>query len=130
MSLKVLVVDDDEIIVVIHTTLIKKSQLESNPITFFRGKEVVDYIVKNQNSNDKYLIFLDINMPEMNGWEFLESTKKYKENVFVIIVTSSINRVDKEKAKLYDNIIHFIEKPMKKEDCDKIRSLPEIAQYF
>jgi two-component SAPR family response regulator len=130
MNLKVLIVDDDEIIVVIHTILIKKSNLETSPLTFNKGKEAIDYLKKNQDNSDTYLIFLDINMPEMSGWEFLEEVNKIKNNVFIVMVTSSVNKVDKDKSLLYDKIIYFLEKPLKKEDCDNIKLLPQILKYF
>lgn len=129
MNLQVLVVDDDEVAILIHKTILKKCDL-SVPLTFSDGLQLVDYLFRNKEANDKFLIFLDINMPEMNAWEFLDTIKPICEKTFVVIITSSINKRDKEKAMLYKNIITFLEKPMRIQDCEQIKTIPAIAEYF
>lgn len=132
MKLKVLVVDDDDIVVMIHTTLIKKSKLDLNPLSFSNGKDVLAYLSGNQNPDQKYLVFLDINMPEVNGWDFMDAIniEAFTDQIFIVMVTSSINKIDKEKAKSYHKVIAFLEKPMKKEDCEQIMLLPEVSDFF
>ena len=70
--------------------------------------------VANKDEAKVFLIVLDINMPVMNGWEFLDklNTIAIKPLVKVIIVTSSIDSSDKDKAKEYDQVFEFMEKPL------------------
>lgn len=132
MGLQILIVDDDEIVVVIHKTLIRKSALSADALPFSNGNEALEHLNSTKNNQDHYLIFLDINMTQMSGWQFLDAvnTKEFKDRVSVVIVTSSINKIDKVKADPYKNVICFLEKPMKKEDCDRIRLMPEIDKHF
>lgn len=58
------------------------------------------------------LIFLDLNMPEMNGWDFLDAMKKDQLNIDVYILTSSVDPYDKKKAESYANIKGFLSKPL------------------
>ena len=63
------------------------------------------------------LIFLDLNMPIMNGWEFLDvfSQENYKSTFFdtkVIILSSTIDPSDYQKAKGYQMVSHFLSKPI------------------
>ena len=62
---------------------------------------MLDYILANKDKDKVFLILLDINMPVMNGWEFLDqlNTIVIKPLVKVVIVTSSIDSADKDKAK-------------------------------
>ncbi len=57
------------------------------------------------------LIFLDINMPVMNGWDFLGKMANDGIKINVIILTSSVNNIDRKMAKKYKNVIGYIEKP-------------------
>jgi CheY-like chemotaxis protein len=132
MNLKVLLADDDEIVLSIHTTYLKKSGLSSNPLSFSNGKDILDYILMHQDAETIYLIFLDINMPILNGWEFLDeiNTHSFAERIYIVLVTSSINKIDKQKALNYKNAIDFLEKPINMEDCIRIKSLPQISACF
>ena len=73
------------------------------------------------------LIFLDINMPTMDGWEFLDEFQKLPEDILeridVVMLTSSIDLDDIEKAKTYKSVRNFISKPL---TIDKLRSLVTI----
>jgi CheY-like chemotaxis protein len=132
MSLKVLIADDDEVVITIHKTYLKKSGLSSNPLSFTNGKAVLDYLLTDQDSDTQYLIFLDINMPILSGWEFMDevTVRSFSKRIHVILVTSSINKIDKEKALGYKNAIEFLEKPINIQDCIRIKSLPAISPYF
>jgi len=132
MSLKVLVIDDDEIFVFLHNLLVQENGISSGPIGFENGKTAFDYLNAHDNPIDHYLILLDINMPEMNAWQFLDSIqdKPYANRVLVVIVTSSVDQEDYEKAKEYSQIIRYIEKPLDHNACRQIRSMPVIEPYI
>ncbi len=129
--LKVLIIDDDSIVLFIQEKMLKKYGVTDAPFSFQNASKAIAFL-KIQKSEDVFLILLDINMPGMNGWEFLEIIEEMEisEKVFVYMVTSSIDNYDKEKAKNYKNVISFIEKPISVDNCIKIKEHPEIKQFL
>ncbi|HET8854398.1 MAG TPA: response regulator [Salinimicrobium sp.] len=122
MEFKVVIVDDDSVVLFLHKVLIDRSILPSAEGSFKNGKEALDYISSNGVRETPYLILLDINMPVMNGWDFLEAIqeKDFKENIFVAMVTSSINTNDMQHALQYPQVIDYLEKPLRKEACEDL----------
>jgi len=110
-DLRILITDDDPVILYIHRRAIEKCGLPD--ITcFLNGRDTLDHITL-QGPDINYLIVLDINMPGISGWDLLdEITEKNHNNIHVIVVSSSVNTGDHEKAKTYSQIIGFIEKPL------------------
>ncbi len=129
--LKVLIIDDDDIVLLVERKILQRCGIATDPLSFKCGKSALDYIALDKN-HQEFLILLDINMPEMNGWDFLLKLEElHLPNTYhVIMVTSSIDRYDKEIAVKYKNVISFIEKPITSSNCEEIRSLPEITSYF
>lgn len=128
MAYRLLQVDDDPVILFLHNKLFSKytnSKIEQ----FINGKEVLDYILRNKDRNINFLLLLDINMPVMNGWEFMDEISKYglKNKVNSIILTSSADNTDLAKSKTYSNIVHYIQKPLTKE---KIEKIPVLMKYL
>lgn len=128
MAYRLLQVDDDPVILFLHNKLFSKytnSKIEQ----FINGKEVLDYILRNKDRNINFLLLLDINMPVMNGWEFMDEISKYglKNKVNSIILTSSADNTDLAKSKTYSNIVHYIQKPLTKE---KIEKIPVLVKYL
>ncbi|MFT4832650.1 MAG: CheY-like chemotaxis protein [Psychroserpens sp.] len=118
MKLKtVCIIDDDPIFVYGTKVLLNyNSSFCSNIIVFENGKEALDDLrfMLNTNKELPEVIFLDLNMPIMNGWEFLDELKtmNLKKKIGVYIVSSSIDRMDEEKSRNYDMVIDFISKPL------------------
>jgi len=129
--LKVIIIDDDDIMVFLQRKLFHKSGLTKDPITFKAATAAIEFL-KNEEINQHFLILLDINMPGMNGWQFLDILKKMKisKNVFVVMVTSSIDGYDKEKAGTYSNVIDFMEKPISMENCNRIKEYVLLKEFF
>lgn len=132
MKLEVILVDDDSVIIFIHKTLITSNDFAQNPVAFSNAKETLEYLKNHQDKSSTIFIMLDINMPEMNGWEFLDALKEVheQENLYIVMVTSSIDRTDKLKAKEYPNIIDYIEKPITIAKIEELKSLKEISSFF
>lgn len=124
MDFKVVIVDDDAVVLFLHNVLVERSVLPSPCGTLKNGKEALDFIDQSDVKKIPYLILLDINMPVMNGWEFLDALqeKDFKENIFVAMVTSSINSNDINTAKKYPQVIEYVEKPLKKEVCQTLNN--------
>ncbi|WP_424495181.1 response regulator [Salinimicrobium sp. GXAS 041] len=129
MDFKVAIVDDDAVVLFLHEVLVKRSCL---PPVVFSCKNACDAIKELESKNvdsTPFLLLLDINMPVMNGWEFLDAIqeKYYKENIIVALVTSSINMQDRKTAERYSQVIHYFEKPLTTESlnylCEKVKSL-------
>jgi PAS domain S-box-containing protein len=125
-QLQLLLVDDDPIILTINKLLLKKNGFNETPFCFKNGKTATEHILNNQilsNKKNNYLVFLDINMPVMNGWEFLDEIKKHgiQDRIFVIMLTSSSDNFDRKKADSYQNIIEFYEKPLTVEQVQALK---------
>lgn len=124
MDLDVVVIDDDAVVLFLHKVLIQKSELPSNVKDFLNAQEALDF-VRQRIAKKHLLIFLDINMPELSGWEFLEQLEQLpsgKKKIFVVMVTSSINWSDRKRAEKYPHVIDYREKPLSKSACKEIYS--------
>ncbi len=129
--LKILIIDDDDIVLMIQRKLLKRCGVNKEIISFKKGREALDYLVK-QNGDQSFLVLLDINMPSMNGWQFLYrlAELKVEHNIQVVMVTSSIDSFDREAAVKYDSVIGFIEKPITAENCEKLKKYPSLKEFF
>jgi CheY-like chemotaxis protein len=122
-------VDDDNVINFINEKTLKLSDFSENIISFQSGEETIKYLSENchcyNDSEVSTVIFLDLNMPGMDGWEFLDEIQRIpefsKEICKIYILSSSIDPMDFEKAKEYDIVQDFISKPLTKERLQEIK---------
>ena len=119
MNKKVLVVDDDEIVLFLHDLVIKQSGFADETKTFSNGQLALQYLNEQSAHYEHYIIFLDINMPVMNGWQLLSALEKtdYKDQVIVIIVSSSIDPYDLAQSKVYPMVKSYLPKPLSEQAC-------------
>ena len=129
----ILCVDDDAITLMLCKMVIKKALFTNEIITATNGEEALNYIktLKEADSNgtlkkEPQLIFLDLNMPVMGGWEFLESfsSSEYSEynHIKVIILSSTVDPNDLENSKKYPMVIDFLSKPISKEMLEYVKN--------
>lgn len=123
----VLLVDDDEINNFISIKLIKKALLNTEIMACLNGKFAIDQLIEIQRNDINKLpdyILLDINMPIMNGWEFLDEYKRMNLDPLgktkIFIISSSVFSNDINKARSYPLVKDFISKPL---NVDKIVEL-------
>jgi CheY-like chemotaxis protein len=116
----VLVIDDDEPTNFFTQMILDESGCTNHIRIAQSGQEALDYLVKSQAGDNAGvypgpdLIFLDINMPAMDGWEFLEEYKKLNiaDRIIVVMLTTSLFPEDKLKAEKMPEISGFENKPL------------------
>lgn len=126
----IMLVDDDEINNFITVKLIKKAFPDAVLSTYLNGKLAVDKLKSLFQDNPEKIpdyILLDINMPVMNGWEFLEEYKASnldpEKKITIYILSSSVFSNDIDKAKSYESVANFISKPLNLESIKEVFSL-------
>ena len=131
MNSKILVIDDDTIILFIHRTMIKNSGIKTHVEYFLSAELALQYIMQYKDT-DSFLLLLDINMPVMNGWGLLNVLKDcpFKENINVVMVTSSINEADRTKANTYPQVHAYLTKPIKMVDFVALQSHKKLGKFF
>jgi len=124
----ILFIDDDLITLMLCKMVISKASFSKEIATAKNGEEALKYFdtLKTTHSiNKPQLIFLDLNMPVMNGWEFLDSfnTEEYAEfqKTKIVILSSTIDPADLERSKKYPMVIDFLSKPITKEMLDYLK---------
>lgn len=107
----ILLIDDDSSSNFFHTRLLtKKTDFTENVMVALDGKQGLEILKKKKEEGGitPDIIFLDINMPVMDGWDFLEEYEKldaeFKAKTVVIMLTSSLNPDDRDKALSYEDV--------------------------
>lgn len=127
----VMLIDDNEIDNLINQKMIEASNIADHIFTHTGARSAIEFLknVEKMSNGDKNflpdLIFLDIDMPLMDGFQFLEEFEKLSENVKnhcgVVMLTSSINPQDLSKAKKSDFVKKYINKPLTQENLEKLQ---------
>jgi CheY-like chemotaxis protein len=127
----ILLVDDDDGTNFLNQLVIKKADIADHIETVLNGKEAIDFIT-NKGKHEKpgstfpqpMLILLDINMPVMDGWEFLQAYHNldeiHKGSIIIVMLTTSFNPDDKERAEKISEISGFKNKPLTRQILDDI----------
>jgi CheY-like chemotaxis protein len=132
VELEVLLVDDDPVVHFMHKKLMTKAAIANKQIALDSAQQALNYLIENADKKAQYLIFLDINMPVMDGWGFLDELQKMPiaENCHVVMVTSSIDKFDRENATKYNRVIGYYEKPLSVASCNEIKSIAQISPFI
>ncbi|WP_395044813.1 response regulator [Flavobacterium sp.] len=110
------IIDDDLIFVLLFKKIIEKSMKFDEIKNFTDAELVIEELNDNYKNNKKMpdIIFLDLNMPNIDGWQFLESIKNcpFSEQLNIYVVSSTIDNSEITRAKKYKNVKKFISKPI------------------
>lgn len=123
----VFVVDDDKIFHFLIKKLLSSNNIDVSPNFFENGLQAIEGIKSklNNGQNPPDLILLDINMPVLDGWQFLEEYRLLKERIkkeiTIYIISSSDHTTDKDKAKFYQTEVKdYFLKPMTSDSLNQI----------
>jgi len=117
----VLLVDDDPTINFVHKLFLTEWGITDQIYTAANGQEALEFLEQNEDfgQHPPSMILLDINMPVMNGFEFLEAYEglpdKKKASVVMAMLTTSLHDKDREKASKFVNLDSYMSKPLEKE---------------
>ncbi len=122
------IIDDDNMYVNLVKKIIEAKNLCQNLMVFKNGKDALNYFEAILSNLDKKsipeIIFLDLNMPVMDGWEFLDNFTKIKnklgKTITLYIVSSSINPTDIKRARKINSVKDYLIKPVTIEDLESI----------
>lgn len=128
MKFQLLMIDDDRITLMLHKRIVKKSNFHNACMDFDNPKEALAFLQENSEMQIPCIILLDINMPEMNGWQFLDAIQKcnFLFPIYVAMLTSSIDVSDRLLAQKYSMVFEYFCKPFDLECIEKIKnSIPD-----
>lgn len=122
---KVILVDDSDADNFLHRLIIEESGVARSVHDFLKGEDALEFLRKKESDPElPTLLLLDINMPTMSGWEFLEAYEDIKapKDIVVVMLTTSLNPDDRERAEKIETVRAFINKPL---DGDVLQDLQD-----
>lgn len=114
----IVLIDDDPIVNMVSKTLLQRNYPGLVIHAFLKAEEALQFLKTSKEQPS--LILLDVVMPEMNGWQFLQEFQKLPVQPPVCMLSSSLRKSDHEEAKKYSSVIDFIIKPL---DAEKIKTV-------
>ncbi|GAB4419548.1 MAG: hypothetical protein OHK0039_32110 [Bacteroidia bacterium] len=127
-----LLVDDDAIVLKIHHRMVVSAQFHDSPLSFTNGRLALDYLLSARPAGRPCVVFLDINMPVMDGWTFLDevSYRGLGYPLYVFVTSSSSNERDYLQAAAYPCVAGYLEKPLSKDKVAALRAHAQIQKLF
>ena len=118
---KIIIVEDDQVVSKLHKFSIRKVA-DKDVVCCNDGLETLNYLDEEAAALDHILILLDLNMPVMNGPEFLQVCQKkpYRDKLEVFVVTSSTSKKDLAFQEQYDQVKGYYSKPLNTSDIKEI----------
>jgi CheY-like chemotaxis protein len=126
MVTTVCLIDDDSMYLFLVKKLIEKQQVCDNILEFSKATEALSFLKENSSDSELLpdVILLDINMPEMNGWEFIKNYQQLKSSISkpitIYMVSSSVDEEDKMRSQALPEITDFMVKPLTAEKLNAI----------
>jgi CheY-like chemotaxis protein len=125
----ILLIEDDDTINFYNEYVIKELGVSQEVQIALNGREALNYLEQRAQSGQPMpeLIFLDINMPVMNGFEFIEEfeQREWKGSTLVVMLTTSLHPNDVARAKQYSSISEYLHKPLMEDSLKGI-----VGRYF
>lgn len=115
---RVFIIDDDPIHQRIAQIMIGKHMLFDECLTYTEAEHALAFLKKNVKNTDSLpdVILLDLNMPVVDGWDFLEAFEKFQQDISksirIFIVTSSVDEKDRLRSQTFPFVMGFISKPL------------------
>ena len=124
-KLNFIVIDDSKLDCFIAEKIIKNTGKSDSVKSFLQAKEALEFIANDQPDEDSHTIILvDIQMPVMNGFEFVEAFEMFspeiRRNYTVYVISSSINDNDLNRVQNYSTVKQFINKPLTSNNLTRI----------
>ncbi len=113
---KIFIIDDDEMYQMVLSKIVKKINPEIVVETFWNGEKALEYFKDNQNIPLPKLLLLDINMPIMDGWQFISEFERMYPNLKALsniyMFSSSLEERERTKALSYKSVKDYLLKPV------------------
>jgi CheY-like chemotaxis protein len=114
--METLLIDDDSTSVFLTELLLKREQFADAPRSFNSAEPALDYLIEGLPERVPDIIFLDLNMPVMDGWEFLKALRPHEPvlagRCHIYILTSSMAPSDIDRAREFSLVTRLIHKPL------------------
>jgi len=121
------IIDDSEVDLFVQKKFIELRHFAGEVVTFNSPTQALEVLGSPTYKYTGGLVFLDLNMPLINGFEFLDKAREMSTGIFnrmkVVILSSSNSKADQERAMSFKNVITFISKPLTIESLDSLRGL-------
>jgi CheY-like chemotaxis protein len=126
----VVLVDDSSIDNFVNKKVINRYEFAGEVLEFTKAREALKYLLQLNNDTEATIpsvLFLDLDMPEINGFEFLDAfamlSEKIRRNLSIVVLTSSINPADMEICSRNKSVLTFLHKPLMKNNLETIDAM-------
>lgn len=124
---KTVLIDDSDIDLFIQRRFLEVYNFSNELLLYKSAEEALGWLKNINGEAAPDIIFLDLNMPEIDGFSFLKNFKDLPEKIKVksriVVLTSSNSSKDREQAFSFKNVIQFITKPLKQADIEELKKL-------
>lgn len=120
-------IDDSDIDLFIQKRFLEVYHFSKNLTSYRSAEEALEKLNSAREHTVPDVIFLDLNMPNMDGFGFLEGFQalpnEVRDKCKIVVLTSSNSQKDRTQAFTYQNVVHFVTKPLKQSDIEDLKKL-------
>ncbi|WP_276374048.1 response regulator [Chryseolinea sp. H1M3-3] len=124
---KTVLIDDSDIDLFIQRRFLEVYDFSNELLLYKSADEALNWLKTINIDQAPDIIFLDLNMPEVDGFSFLKNFKELPDSIRsktkIVVLTSSNSAKDRSQAFTYPNVIQFITKPLKQSDIEDLKKL-------